>query len=158
MSWRFAAARLALPEKEHKSMIEFLNTAITRGPGRLRTRPASPSTVWLKETLSTPCVELVTALPARQGSDCYEKLRFGPPAMPRWRRPPWLPAPLAWARVLARITDVASRDLLNFLPATGRTYLLSSTTSVESPGSAVADCAELGINGLTGWDHACLEM
>src|SRR5271157_2608433 len=34
------------------------------------------------------------ALPIRTGSDCYERLRFGLPAMPGWRRPPWLPAPL----------------------------------------------------------------
>jgi hypothetical protein len=91
MSWRIAAAELALPEKEHKSMIEFLKTAITRGPDPLRTRPASPSTVWLRETLSTLRVELVTALPARK---CYMKLFFGLPSMPGWRRPPWLPAPL----------------------------------------------------------------
>ena len=82
MSRRFAAARLVLPEKEHKSMLEFLDTAITRGPGRLRTRQASCCTMWPRETLSMPRVELATALPARQGSDCYEKLRFGLPAMP----------------------------------------------------------------------------
>ena len=44
--WRFAAARLVLPEKEHKSMINFLNPPITRGHDPLRTRPASSFTVW----------------------------------------------------------------------------------------------------------------
>ena len=65
MSWRFAAAGLVLPKKEHKSMIQFLKTAITRGPDPLRTRPASFCTVWPRKTLSTPRVELVTALPTR---------------------------------------------------------------------------------------------
>ena len=60
-------------------MLEFLDTAITRGPGRLRTRPASCCTMWPRETLSMPRVELATALPARQGSDCYEKLRSSKP-------------------------------------------------------------------------------
>jgi hypothetical protein len=41
MSWRFAAAKLASPEKEHKSMMNFLKTAITQGPDPLRPRPAS---------------------------------------------------------------------------------------------------------------------
>jgi hypothetical protein len=68
------------------------------------------------------------------------------------------PPRCAWARVFARITEVASRDLLNFLPATGRTYLLSSTTSVNHRGPPSLPRAELGTNGLTGWDHACLEM
>ena len=36
MSWRYAAARLALPEKDHKSMIKFLKAATTRGPDPLR--------------------------------------------------------------------------------------------------------------------------
>ena len=67
MSWRFAAAGLALPEKEHTSMIKFLKTAITRGPDPLRTRPASFCTVWTRETLSPPRVGLVTALPTRAG-------------------------------------------------------------------------------------------
>ncbi|MGZ3334510.1 MAG: hypothetical protein ACXWOV_04545 [Isosphaeraceae bacterium] len=44
MSWRFAAAKLALPETVHKSMFKLLNTAITRGPDFLRTRPGPPST------------------------------------------------------------------------------------------------------------------
>ncbi|HMF35876.1 MAG TPA: hypothetical protein VKF17_04525 [Isosphaeraceae bacterium] len=65
MSWRYVAARLALPEKDQKSMIKFLKTAITRGPGPLRSRPASSSTVWPWETPLTPRVELVTALPTR---------------------------------------------------------------------------------------------
>ena len=56
-SWRFAAAGLALPEKEHTSMIKFLKTAITRGPDLLRTRPASSPTVWPGETPSTPRAE-----------------------------------------------------------------------------------------------------
>ena len=78
--------------------------------------------------------------------------------MPGWRQPPWLPAPLRGARVLARGADVPSCDLLNFLPATGRTYLLSSTTSVNHRGPPSMTRAELDTNGLTGWDHACLEM
>gem|GEM_PF-1353500 len=41
MSWRFAAAKLASPEKESSSLIEFQSTAITRGPDPLRTQPAS---------------------------------------------------------------------------------------------------------------------
>jgi hypothetical protein len=41
MSWRFAATGLALPEKEHKTMIKFLNPAITHGPDFWHTRPAS---------------------------------------------------------------------------------------------------------------------
>ncbi|MBV8126858.1 MAG: hypothetical protein JO114_04240 [Planctomycetaceae bacterium] len=40
MSWRFAAARLASPEKESNSMIEFQSTAITCGLDPLRTPPA----------------------------------------------------------------------------------------------------------------------
>ncbi|MGA2700537.1 MAG: hypothetical protein ABSH35_05505 [Isosphaeraceae bacterium] len=44
MSWQFAAAKLALPETVHKSMFKLLNTAITRSPDPLRTRPAPPST------------------------------------------------------------------------------------------------------------------
>ncbi|MGB0066508.1 MAG: hypothetical protein WBQ11_00565 [Isosphaeraceae bacterium] len=44
MLWRFAAAKLALPETVHKSMFKLLNTAITRGPDPLRTRPGPPST------------------------------------------------------------------------------------------------------------------
>src|SRR5208337_4242645 len=67
-------------------------------------------------------------------------------------------AAMAASVVFARITEVASRDLLNFLPATGRTYLLSSTTSVNHRGPPSLTRAELGTNGLTGWDHACLEM
>ena len=66
--------------------------------------------------------------------------------------------PVPWARVFARITDVPSCDLLNFLPATGRTYLFSSTTSVNHRSPPSLTYAELGIDGLTGWDHACLEM
>jgi len=48
-------------------MIQFLKTAITRGPDPLRTQPASFCTVWPRKTLSTPRVELVTALPTRAG-------------------------------------------------------------------------------------------
>ena len=40
-------------------MIQFLKTAITRGPDPLRTQPASFCTVWPRKTLSTPRVELV---------------------------------------------------------------------------------------------------
>ena len=36
-------------------------------------------------------------------------------SMPAWRRPPWLPTPLPWAGVLARVADVASSDLLAFI-------------------------------------------
>jgi len=43
LSWRFAAAKLALPEAVHKSMFKLLNTAITHGPDPLRTRPDPPS-------------------------------------------------------------------------------------------------------------------
>ncbi|MGA2704221.1 MAG: hypothetical protein ABSH35_24385 [Isosphaeraceae bacterium] len=60
--------------------------------------------------------------------------------------------------VLARITDVASRDLLNLLPATGRTYLLSSATAVNHRRPPSLTRAELGTNGLTGWGRACREM
>jgi hypothetical protein len=67
-------------------------------------------------------------------------------------------AAMASSVVLARITDVASRDLLNFLPATGRTYLLSSTTSVNHRGPPSLTRAELDTNGLTGWGRACREM
>ncbi|MBV8130065.1 MAG: hypothetical protein JO114_20640 [Planctomycetaceae bacterium] len=63
MSWRFAAAGLALAEKEYTSMTKFLKTAITRGRDSLRTRPACSCTAWRRETLSTPRVEPVTALP-----------------------------------------------------------------------------------------------
>jgi hypothetical protein len=41
MECQVAAARLALPEKEHKSMIKFQSAAITRGPDPSRTRSAS---------------------------------------------------------------------------------------------------------------------
>ena len=45
MSWRFAAAKLASPEKVHNSMVEFQSTAITCGLDPLRTPPAFSSTV-----------------------------------------------------------------------------------------------------------------
>ena len=61
-------------------------------------------------------------------------------------------AAMAASVVLAPIADVASRDLLNFLPATGRTYLLSSTTSVNHQGPPSTPRAEPGINGLTSWN------
>ena len=48
--------------------------------------------------------------------------------MPGWRRPPWLPT-----RFLARVADVASFDLLDFIEATGRDCSLS-TTSVDRRG------------------------
>jgi len=41
ISWRLALAKLALPGKERKMMIKFLNPAITGRPDPLRTR--SPS-------------------------------------------------------------------------------------------------------------------
>ncbi len=58
MSWRFAAAKLASPEKEHNSMIEFQSTAITCGLDSFRTQPAFSSTGKPREKLSTPCAEL----------------------------------------------------------------------------------------------------
>src|SRR5271166_5594222 len=58
MSLLLDAARLALPGKEHTSMIKLQSTAITRGPDPLRTRLASFSTVWPRETPSTPRAEL----------------------------------------------------------------------------------------------------
>ena len=42
MSWRFAADRLALPEKEHKSMIKCLNTTITSAIQGCLDRAAAP--------------------------------------------------------------------------------------------------------------------
>ena len=42
--WRFPAATLVLPEKEHSSIIKFLTPTITRGPDPWRIRPGFPAT------------------------------------------------------------------------------------------------------------------
>ena len=59
MSWRFAAARLALPRKEHKvdDQVPQDGHHACRGPDSLRTRPTFSCAVWPRETLSTPRVE-----------------------------------------------------------------------------------------------------
>jgi hypothetical protein len=49
--WRFAAAKLALFEKEHKSMIKLLNGALSGGAGPLHTRPASSLNVSYRRTI-----------------------------------------------------------------------------------------------------------
>ena len=56
------------------------------------------------------------------------------------------PPRCAWARVLARVADVASCDLLDFIEATGRACSLS-TTSVNRRGPPSLPRAELGIQG-----------
>ena len=42
--WRFPAATLVLPEKEHSSIIKFLTPTITRGPDPWPIRPGFPAT------------------------------------------------------------------------------------------------------------------
>jgi hypothetical protein len=56
-------------------------------------------------------------------------------------------AAMAANEVLARVADVASFDLLDFIEATGRNCSLS-TTSVDRRGPPSMPRAELGINGL----------
>src|SRR5271157_4744954 len=67
------------------------------------------------------------------------------------------PPRCAWARVLARVADVASSELLGFIQATG-SHCSLATTSVNLRGPPPMPHAEPGTNGLTGWYHACLEM
>ena len=59
-------------------------------------------------------------------------------------------AAMAADEVLARVADVASRDLLNLLPATGRECSLSNS-SVNRRGPPLVPRAELGIHGLKSW-------
>jgi len=51
---------------------------------------------------------------------------------------------------LARVADVASCGLLDFIEATGRDHWLG-TTAVNRRGPPSLTRAELGTNGLTGW-------
>ena len=52
--WRFPAAKLVLPEKEHSSIIKFLTPTIIFGPDPWRSRPASCCNIPSRPPFSIP--------------------------------------------------------------------------------------------------------
>ena len=69
-------------------MLKCLKTAITRGPDPLRTQLASFSTVWPRETLSTPRAELGINGLKSQVRDWYRKVRETRSSGNHYPRPP----------------------------------------------------------------------
>ena len=64
--WRFPAATLVLPEKEHSSIIKFLTPTITRGPDPWRIRPGFPATSRPAPRSRSPGAPLLTSAASRR--------------------------------------------------------------------------------------------